>query len=426
MEPVVQPIVGAMTTEHLKQSGIDTVDISQKISQIRENATPVDTILRRLPKITANDWVVKFYENPTRSNLIKITTAFDPDTFYSGTTVSDQNYFGAAKMSIGAGAKNVVVGEMLICSSSLGADGNNQVLRVIAKDVANGTIDVVSVNGTKSAANSLVTRAAAIPAGEAMYLFGTAYGEKQAKVQPVQHLPEDADNYCQLHMAQVEETVFEALNSTKEVPVGMLDYMANRLYEYKAKSEHTSMFGVQSKLEDPLAEDGNNIIYTSAGLINFCGYKRMGSGAINKLDKDTLIGIGKDLFADNNGSENRLWVVGGGVMENLMKNADFQKQMDAKNTEIVLGMKLNTIEFGFGRVHVVHHKGLNMIGRGNQMFSLDLSNIVRRVHEKFDMKWRDLDLITSGVSRVNAKVLEECYCLEVRNKNTHGFIEIAA
>lgn len=404
-ENVIVP--GVVTTETMKQAGIDTVDISTKVSQIRPSRTPLDTILRKLPSQKAGDWVFKFYEDPSRSNIL---------TVQADVTIGSQ----VVQINLGDGINNVVVGETLKCESSLGDDGNNQILLVVEKNASAQTIGVIATNGTPNASDPAQTTVLPISNGEILRVFGTAYGEEEAKAPALQTLPENQFNHCQLHMAQVEETVFEALNTTKEIDYGMLDFMANKLYDFKKKIEQTSLFGSRSKVLNPVSERSNKYVYASGGLIQFVGFKALG---VPNLDKDYLIGLGKDLFADNNGSENRMWFCGSVFMENLMKNADFQKQLEAKSSELVLGVRVSKIDLGFGMVNLVHHKGLNDIGKSHAMFSVDTSNIRKRVY--MPMAWRDLELEKPGISRTNAKVLEECFGLEVRNPNTHGYVELA-
>lgn len=258
-------------------------------------------------------------------------------------------------------------------------------------------------------------------AGEKMFIIGTAKDELAAKTGSFQMMPIKDNNYCQTFMTQVSESVYAEM-SKKEINFGLLEFKADAIFDFRMKSNMSAMFGCKAKLIDPIT---NKEKYFMGGINDFLGLRlsyevNPAAGSGLGLDGKRLIEIGKAIFSDVNGSDSRVWLCGSTAMASLMKNAEFQKQVESKNTVMKWGITFNEIETGFGKVYLKHDKSMNYCGHGADILSIDPTKIRKR--DFLPMQWRKLDLQSTGQQRSNDWVLEEAFTLEVRNPNCHALI----
>jgi gamma-glutamylcyclotransferase (GGCT)/AIG2-like uncharacterized protein YtfP len=109
-------------------------------------------------------------------------------------------------------------------------------------------------------------------------------------------------------------------------------------------------------------------------------------------------------------------------MKQLIKIRSVQRQIDAAKTQIKYGFKITEIETGFNTLNLVLHKGLKQCGRNYEGVIIDEQNIRQVTFKNEKMHWRELDLLTSGQSKVNARVLEERSTIEVVNPKSHAWV----
>jgi hypothetical protein len=254
-----------------------------------------------------------------------------------------------------------------------------------------------------------------IPLSTELVRLGNAKNELDAQTSQYNVWPEKSSNFCQTHMCQIEEGVFEALHK-KEVPWGMTDFRAQAIYDMRRSMELTALVGQKDKFIDPI---GNDQKYTSGGLTRYID-KYLEYDPQADITNDMFDGWGGDLFDGNSGSESRIAFVGKGLMKKLAGVSTIQKQLEAKSSEVVFGIRFNKVETNYGILYLRHHTLLNDIGYLNGGIVLDINNIEKHVFEA--MGTREVDLLGSGQRKTKAYVVEETFCLALRYPDTHAII----
>ena len=407
---------GTVTIEAMKQAGINLSDIDQKVTILRPDNNPLLTMLSQASKIPTGSVDFKTYESGAFKNLAILNTAVDDGTAYGvGTLIDLGDYNDVVK----TGDTLICQGVLCYVAPSSGAVGTELILLVIGKEV-NGQPAVVAVNGTPSDIDPAKTQMIAIPAGTVMHVFGSSFGELDISAPAAQNIPQSGENYCQSFKHQVMESTWQALTTNKEVKWGMAEFMDDALFDFLKKKEQTMLFGVKSKVWNPRANDGaGGYHYTTAGLRQFVGIV---DEDVATTDSSWLIDQGKRMFANNNGSKSRVWFVGDQFLAEIMKNAEYTKNLNNMQTELYLGVEVNRINLGFGDVRLVHHKGMNDIGRGDCLFSVDMQNVRKRVFSP--MEWLEFDLRKSMQKDADARVLSEVSGFDARNAPAHAFLRL--
>ena len=202
----------------------------------------------------------------------------------------------------------------------------------------------------------------------------------------------------------------------KEVNWDIRDMQALSLFDLRCQMEATSLFGVRSKIYDSQDSDYK---YTSGGAIRFITKKLTYTpGDIDSADFSNWT---KNIFVGNAGSDNRYMFIGSDLNEELSNIPYVQKQIDGNSTEEKFGITFTKIETNFGILLVKHHPLFNYYGWSKNAIVLDMNNIRKRVFDP--MKVRKLDLMSSGLKKANAFVLEETFGLEFRYPDTHAIIK---
>ena len=241
--------------------------------------------------------------------------------------------------------------------------------------------------------------------------MGKAMPELAAQTIPVYQTPSSRTNYCQIHMAQVEESVIHALHM-KEVPFDYATIKEQTIYDLKWRMEMTNLWGKK----DTFVNAAGDRIYTSGGLWEQIeNSQTLTSSSRSNAD---WISFTKNIFDGNNGSERRIAIVGADLMAYWANVPSLQKQLEAQNVEVVLGVKFNRVITNFGELlvkcasntFVGAHKGKGIV--------IDPSYIRRDVYEA--LTTTPLDLDATGQRRVKAERMLENYCLYVENQPVHS------
>ena len=386
-----------------------TTTISKKITEMKPSATPLDTILRNLNNtVKVESWKTEWYSSDVRG--ISTTTAAPFDTSASGTvdssgtmhtiTVTDIHIFN--------------VDDNVLVQGVLGGDSKDLVVHIVGKTTSPKTITVIAINGTGAGEDDVPD----IPSGTTIIRIGNSKNENDAQTTPYTTFPQKTYNYCQIHMAQIEEGAYLALHA-KEVNWDITDYRMQALYDMRRSFELTSLLGARGFKYDPVGEDWK---YFSGGIYRYIPTSlEYTSGGLT--DK-TFNGWARDIFNGNAGSDSRVLFVGKDLMTEMASVSTIQKQIEAKATEVKFGVKFNVIETNFGTLNVKHHSLFNDIGWAGKGMVLDVNNIERHVFK--EMASTKIDLKGSGQKNADAYKIDETFCLATRYPGTHFMIEPAA
>lgn len=380
-------------------------EISKKITEIKPASAPLDTILRNLSLVVpVSSWETKWYQVDTRGIADTLANPFD--TSASGTYDSTTGIHTLTVTSVHIWS----VDDNILVHGIAGADGGDLVLHVVAKSTTAHALMVVPVNGFGVGAKDLPD----IAAGTVLTRLGNSKAELDAQTAPYTVYPEPLSNYCQIHMSQVEQSIYDKLH-TKEVNWDITDFRAQSMYDMRRSMELTSLFGAKGHILDP---EGNDMKYFSGGIVRYIS-KNLGyvPGA---MDNDTLLDWNEQIFVGNSGSDTRICFAGKTLIKRIAGIDTVMKQLEAKSTEVIFGIKFNRIETNFGVLLFKHHDLFNFCGWEERGLVLDINNIERHVFKP--MAVTKLDLITSGQRKADAYVVDEAFCLATRYADTHAII----
>ena len=213
-------------------------------------------------------------------------------------------------------------------------------------------------------------------------------------------------------MTQVEESVIHDLLK-KKVAMDFAVYKEQTLWDFKRSMELTNLFGTGGYGKNAKGE----VVHLSTGLwwqmteqstVDF-------SDAMTDQDWNTL---GRSIFEGNNGADRRLLFAGNGLLEQIANVKVYQKQLEAKNTEMVLGLRVFKIETPFGELLV---KPMGSLFEG--YFSrcgmvIDPNFVTKYIMEP--LQQTSLELDKTGQRRVkNAVRIHETYSLFLENLPCH-------
>jgi hypothetical protein len=384
-------------------------DISKQITKIMPSSAPLDTLIREAGAHEATkSTTFKFYSSELRPFQDELDATF--------TLGPEAASYDLVVKSIHMWQKD----DGLLIHGVNGSDGLPLVAHVINVNRSTSTITVVFLNGSNPTNTSYgvgTKPPASILDETKIGRLGNAKAELDANTDPYGHIPTDRFNYVQYHMAAVEESIWQKM-SAKEVNWDIRDMQNLQLFDLRCQMEATSWFGVRKEVFDPVR---NVTKLHSGGVIRFIEKQIELPASNNTTGWDAWFATAtKRIFTGNAGSDTRYLFVGSDLNERLMQVTHIQKQIDGKSTDFKFGLTFRKIETNFGVLLMKHHEGFNTKGFANAGVVVDMNNIRKRVFEP--MKVREIDLMSSGIRKAKAYVIEETFGLEVRYADTHALL----
>lgn len=187
------------------------------------------------------------------------------------------------------------------------------------------------------------------------------------------------------------------------------------LYDYRMDLENSFWFGKRLNSTHPVSGDK---IYKMAGVTSFVTSNLITLPAAGSITESHLMDWGKQVFADNNGSKERMFFVSPTLLNELAKINLVAASLRTNRSETVLGCTVDRIRTPFGDFLLTLHKGFPELGYDRYGATLDLQHICRRVLEP--MYRMDMEYEKNGGQRVDAKKLLETSTVEVRYEKTHA------
>lgn len=373
-------------------------DLDKKIVMIRPQDTPIDTFTRSIANNEpCKSWEAGGWEIGTREVVDQVNGAVDASatsiTVDNGDMWKPGDTFIVHSISTGQDA-----GPLL--------DGSSKPVQCTIKSISGNTLTIQRVGDTLSATIP------AIPDNSFLYRLSPAVSELEASVEGFAIQPSDRKYYNQIHMCQVEESVIHALLK-KKVAMDFSVYKEQTLWDFKRGMELCNLFGVGGLAKNAKGE----LIHLSTGLwwqmnqqstVDF-------SDAMTDQDWNSL---GRAIFEGNNGADRRLLFAGNGLLEQIANVSSYQKQLEAKNTEMVLGLRVFKIETPFGEL-LVKPMGSLFNGYFSKCGMVIDPNFVKK-YVMEPLTTTQLDLNKTGQRRVeNAVRIHETYSLFLENLPCH-------
>ena len=391
--------------------------ISQKLSKVLPSNYPLDTFLRNIGSGKTNSDKYGFYSIVARGVEAILGTASASSVTALGASQTLVLSSGVHCLSkdgdLLVPSYNVVSGKATKVTTGVAL--NPLVLHIIDINYSEKKITVMGVNAPIP--ESIAT-------GTKFYRMASAKDQDAAMSNDPMATPTKDYNFVQRNLCTISENAFQALQD-KEVAYGMAEFKEQALLDFRYQAEITSLFGAAYA-----ANDGEMIDASSQkrklhmkGLTSFIGTQ------VTKTDGQTVTQFlneaMEELFANNNGSEERIILYGAEFATALANDAEaWKKQIEGAKTEIKWGITWKVIETNFGRLLGLMHTGLGMVGYGNCAFVIDPANI-RRINQ-LELTQTELDLKKAGQRNSKDITLDEAWTLEVTNPSCHGMLVIPA
>lgn len=387
----------APSTTVVKAAYMDE-DLDKKIVLIRPQDTPIDTFTRSIANnVKSEAWEAGGWEIGTREVFDRLDSAYS-----SGTTIAVQN---PDMWKPGDTFLVHTIDSTTSEDTGILLDSNNLPVQGIVKAVSGGNLTVQRV-GTLSAAFPAIADESIIQR------LSPAVSELEASVEGFAIQPSDRKYYNQIHMCQVEESVIHALLK-KKVAMDFSVYKEQTLWDFKRGMELCNLFGVGGLSKNAKGE----LVHHSTGL-----WWQMNQQSTvdftNAMTDQDWNSLGRAIFEGNNGADRRLLFAGNGLLEQIANVASYQKQLEAKNTELVLGLRVFKIETPFGEL-LVKPMGSLFEGYFSKCGMVIDPNFVKKYIME-PLTTTQLDLNKTGQRRVdNAVRIHETYSLFLENLPCH-------
>ena len=374
-------------------------DLDQKLVLIRPQDTPIDTFTRTIANnVKSEAWEAGGWEIGTR----EVWDSLD-DAYSSGTTITVKN------------PDMWKPGDTMLVHT-IDGEGNDSGIKMDssspAQPVALLVKSISSANLTVQRVGSLSASIPTIADNSILQRLSPAVSELEASVEGFAIQPSDRKYYNQTHMCQVEESVIHALLK-KKVAMDFSVYKEQTLWDFKRGMELANLFGVGGLSKNAKGE----LVHHSTGLWWQMTQQSTVNFAASMSDQDWN-SLGRAIFEGNNGADRRLLFAGNGLLEQIANVSSYAKQLEAKNTEMVLGLRVFKIETPFGEL-LVKPMGSLFEGYFAKCGMVIDPNFVKK-YVMEPLTTTQLDLNKTGQRRVdNAVRIHETYSLFLENLPCH-------
>lgn len=386
---------------------LNIADIQRKVELYKEYQTPLLSLISNNTAPAVESWKYEFYAVDNRELSTTCTSAGNISTSKIVTVAVESSdmftrYNTVAWTGINSKEENAVQissGNFLVgIVTSMGEDTITVKLLNAGDDLASADFD-----------------------DELVYRAGSAMNETAASTTAWGKLPEKDYNYIQNFMEQVEETEFNKLMK-KEADWGMQDLKRMAIEDFKMQRERTFLAGIRSMTSINI--DGkNNDVYTCGGFLNDPDIPVIDNQTLSTLDAAGFTSWLKSIFTGNNGSKNRYLLGGADIIEAIENVGADNRYLKAKETSIEHGIEFVKLVSTFGTLSVTYYEQLDLLGMKKDAIVLDKSNIWTGDLKGAGFNVRKLDLKGSGISKVDAAVIEQSSTMLIKNKPTHAIIK---
>jgi len=399
----------APSTSLVKPGYLDD-DLDKLIVKVRPQDTPFDTFTREIGNVEkCASWEAGGWEIGTRETSDRLDSAY-----VAGTSTTN---------------------ELVVKNASMWRPGDTFLVHTVGNE-ASGYADtgvktdggspvcciIQSISGAKLTVQRVGALTAALPSLDdesILQRLSPAVSELEASVEGFAIQPTERHYYNQIHMTQIEESVIHSLLK-KKVSMDFAVYKEQTLYDFKRGMELANLFGFGGLTKNAKGEP----VYHSTGA--WWQMDRQSTVDYSDAMSDTdWNALGKSIFEGNNGGDRRFLFAGNTLLEQIANVSSYQKQLEAKNTEIVAGLRVFRIETPFGEL-LVKPMGNLFEGYFSKCGMVIDPNFVKK-YVMEPLTTTNLDLNRTGQRRVdNAVRIHETYSLFLENLPCHRRIVPAA
>ena len=387
-----------VTTDVVNQASPELLrsEIDRRIVKIRPMSTPIDQISRHADSRRSGSMIVKYYAVNDRP----YETVIHSDIPAKTAATAGENV--QAKISV-ANAQPFAASETVYIPDITNSDGK-PVTGYVSE--VKGSILTIFFTCTDNDGRVSVPE---IERGSRIVRMGRAAGELDIQTDQFHALPKNAENYCQIFKAQVEQSTL-VTSSNKEVGWTFGDQEEAAIIDMRQCMERNFMFGNKMKLEiegkDPVLLTGG--IWAQAG--KEIAYKE------GELTDEKMVAICREAFTGTNGSSRKLLIAGSEFIE-AMHRLGASRTLSATDKMTRWGLDFTTYVSKFGTLYVLMSETFDQCGHAAHAMIIDPEYLTKYSHIPFNTQ--KLNLRTSGVRNTDAIVITEASCLVLRYPDAH-------
>ena len=379
-------------------------DLNRQIVLVRPQDFPIDTLTRNINNVERSEsWEAGGWEMGVREIVDKLAVAISAHATSVTPTAIDMWLVGDTFTLVGDNGPILDGGSPSLPISCLVTEVGASTLTV-KRIAANLSGDMPAVPITDPVSGDAVN--------VWMIRQSRAVSELEASITGFAPAPTSRKVFNQTHMTQVEESVIHSLLK-KKVAMDFSVYKEQTLWDFKRGMELANLFQYGGMAKNAKGE----VVHLSTGLW-WQAEKSKGIDYSAAMSDQDWNGVGKFIFDGNNGSDRRLLLAGPDLIAQIANAKSYSKQLEAQNTEIVSGLRVNRIETPFGELLVkplgsIMPKWFSKCG-----LVLDLNFVKKYVMEP--LRTDNLNLNLTGQRRVdNAVRMLETYSLFLENLPVH-------
>ncbi|MCS7083147.1 MAG: hypothetical protein N2561_07430 [Bacteroidetes bacterium] len=249
-----------------------------------------------------------------------------------------------------------------------------------------------------------------LPANSTIVRLGIGVGEIKGSVDSRYVLPTIQYNFHQKFMATLRISRVRMDLATYDTNTWVRN-LERALDDFRSTQELALLRGRRAE-----RAEGGDKIYYMGGIEEFASKTITYSGS---LSYNNLISWAEQIFADNNGSPERLLFAGSGVMADLMALPPFSNTLVNQEVE-VRDIRFQRLVTNWGTLLVAHHPLLDEIGQRNTAYVVDLAQITKKVFRPLETT--EVNVYQSGGDDLFEVRMQEISTLIVAMPDAHAVI----
>lgn len=283
---------------------------------------------------------------------------------------------------------------------------------------------VYATNGAKSAKGYGNTIVPAIDEGVEIMRVGKSVNEGKSETGRTNDMPNDTVQFCQIFMAQTEETLIHKLTKRDVDGLDLAWNERRTLQDFRMAQGGTFLFGDRAVVVNHPREEHNRCWFTGgvwwqAGNDATLGHIEDGNLVINE---DDLVDLNNDLFVgEGTGGVKKLLFAGSDFITALekIKSEKFRLKGDVQAWDLTFTSWKTTL----GELLVIHDEMLDRYGKKDCAFALDPEYFEKRVLLSLDRAVRDMD--AAGIRATTAVRLKEISAVVLYSPMAHARVKLA-
>jgi hypothetical protein len=288
-------------------------------------------------------------------------------------------------------------------------------------DKATKSIVVQPINGERKYPDDPKTAYVPyIPANTVFTRLVALGAETDAQADVYHEMPKDTMNYVATFHTQYEVTP-DFLKHGKEINWGETQIKDHTLNDFFDGIEKTLLLGQRAAFADAIDDDKK---YQMGGFLfyndNEFDYPINSTTKAGLTEKD-LNDLMAKTFSGNNGSKERVMLMGSGFAKRAQSLNDTQKWSTKMTPKQMWGFEFTGISNLFGTLNALLYTQLDEIGMSECAIILDLKNV--SLVDAEGLSVRKLDLAGSGQKNVDASYITRKLTFELRNPKTHVLVK---